>query len=314
MTSGDIITITLNPAVDRVIRVDNLTPGRHLQGRTQARNPGGKGVNVSRVLAGLGVASLATGFLGQTAASVFDPLFAEGLVRNEFVPIHEPTRENITLVDPVAGQDTHIRDVGPMIRRDEVMEFEHHLLQLARHARIVIFSGSLPPGYPLDALRTLLEKLSARNVRVVLDTSGPTLHALADLPFWLLKPNEAELEDLLGRSLKTSEERFAATRALTDRVEMVLLSRGAEGAMLATRQEVLHASSAEAPGPIRNTVGCGDVLLGVFVAGLMRGASRRDALCDAVAAASAAAVDESPACYDPTVHATLRDGMIVRKE
>ncbi|MBS3821089.1 MAG: 1-phosphofructokinase, partial [Phycisphaerae bacterium] len=107
-----IVTITLNPAIDRAIRVQNLRPGGHVTGRTVSRVAGGKGVNVSRVLAAMGLGSTAMGLLGRDNASAFTDVFAGGAVRDGFLRVAGSTRDNVTVIDDATGQDTHIRDAG----------------------------------------------------------------------------------------------------------------------------------------------------------------------------------------------------------
>jgi fructose-1-phosphate kinase PfkB-like protein len=135
------------------------------------------------------------------------------------------------------------------------------------------------------------------------DTSGEALRATAGKPVWLLKPNAEELQTLAGRPLPTRDDQLVAARELTATAEWVLLSLGADGAMLVGRDAAWSAAAPLPADQVRNTVGCGDVLLGAFVAAIHQGQSPENALADAVATATAAAAHPATAVF----HQELRD-------
>ncbi len=311
--SPTIVCVSLNPAIDRVIETPELTLGAHQQGRDVSRTPGGKAVNVSRVLAALNTASVATGFLGAENRSAFAPAFASPLVRDEFFTLDGWTRENVTLADPVAAQETHIRCGGLAPSERFVERLARKLDLLCRSDATVVFAGSLPPEMTPETFRSLVDVCLDAGARAAVDTHGPALAAVADCPLWLVKPNAAELAQLAGRELGDEAELFRAARALTDHVEMVLLSRGEKGACLFTRDEALSAVAAVPQEDLRNTVGCGDALLAAFVAGLCSGAGLRDALAGAVATASASACTLRSATFEPDVRDALRETVAVRE-
>lgn len=294
-----IITVSLNPAIDRTLEVENFTLGAHQVGREIRRTPGGKAVNVSRVLAALGVGSIATGFLGEDNRSGFEALFHKTLVNDQFFTLPGRTRENVTIADQASHQETHIRDIGLEIPRRHLDRLDKKLKLLARTDSIVIFSGSLPPGIDAEDVRQLVDDCIQAGARVAVDTSGPALQAMAGLGLWLVKPNAAELAELLARPLQDAVEQVQAARDLAARVAVVLLTRGAEGAYLVTAELALHAKVHVPPDRVCNTVGCGDALLGAFVAGVWRGLGHREALVQAVAAATASACTLGPAEVNP---------------
>jgi 1-phosphofructokinase len=319
-----VVTVGLNPAVDRAIAVDGLTVGAHQVGRELSCTAGGKSVNVSLVLAALGVPSSATGFLGADNRAIFAQAFAGAggpsvRIADEFQTLPGRTRENITLLDTCSGQETHIRLPGLAVDSPAQGRLAERLRGLTdlggvgapsagkRPAApcVAIFSGSLPPGAGPVALGRLIDLCRAAGAKVAVDAGGPSLATATARPLWLVKPNIQELAELAGRPLGSFAEQLAAARELAGRVEMVLLSRGDQGACMVTRAGAMSAMVTLPPGSVRNTVGCGDALLASFVAALMRGRDLRQALTAAVACASACACTAATARFDPAVMADL---------
>ena len=306
MPTPSIITVSLNPAVDRVLEVERFTVGAHQVGREVLRIAGGKAINVSRVLAALEVRSVATGFLGEENRGSFESVLRNPLIVNEFFPLPGRTRENVTIADRASGQETHIRDVGLQVAPRFLERLEKKLRLLETAGSIVIFSGSLPPGITAAEFARLVESCTAADARVAVDTSGDALRAVAGRDLWLVKPNAAELSLLVGQDLPSRDEQLQAARSLTSTVENVLFTRGAEGAWCFTRELALHGRAAISPEQVRNTVGCGDALLGAFVAGVSRETPLRETFRDAVACATASAMTLAPAEFDPAVFDELR--------
>ena len=302
-----IITVSLNPAIDRVLEVEDFTFGAHQPARELSRTPAGKAINVSRVLAALDARSVATGFLGSENRSSYDPLFRDGRISDEFFLLPGRTRENVTIVDRTSGRETHLRDVGLKVERRYLDRLAKKLGLLSRADCIVIFSGSLPPGAEPADLVQLVQVCASAGARVAVDTSGEALRAMAGRPLWLLKPNAAELAALTGRELGSLPEHLDAARELAARVDVVLFTRGEQGAYLFTGELALHAVAPVPAELIRNTVGCGDVLLGTFVAGVCRGRDLRQCLRDAVAFATASACDVATAQFGPELAEKLKD-------
>ena len=302
-----IITVGLNPAIDRVIEVGDLTLGAHQEGREAFRMPAGKALNVSRVLANLGVRSVATGFLGEENRKPFEDLCRDLAITADFFHLPGRTRENVTLVDLRTRQETHIRDVGLKVDAPHLARLTKKLSMMSRPEHIVIFSGSLPPGISPQDFAGLVDVCAAGGARVAVDTTGEALAAMAGKRLWLLKPNAAELSHLAGRELKTLRQQLQAAKQLNDHVEVILFTCGAEGAYLLTRGLALHGRAPLAPQRARNTVGCGDALLGAFVAGVWRKLDMREAFRDAVACASASACTEIPAGFEHDVMNELKE-------
>ncbi len=289
-----LITVTPNPSVDRTLEVPRLAVGQHLKGRLVRVQPGGKGINVARCLAALGVPSIATGLVGSAEMGFFRDSFQGMPVRLELIAAPTATRTNTTLLDPELQTDTHIRETGSPVTGKEVEALRARLGSLASPDAIVVFCGSLPPGMGEEALESLFAACRARGARVAADLNGPDLRAALGARPLLIKPNVEELGECLGRDLQAAggRELVAAAAELLDRVETVLVSRGREGALAVRRGEALAGSVAI--GAPRNTVGCGDAFLAGYLAALWRGDSLRDALRLAVACGAAQALADAP--------------------
>ncbi len=289
-----LVTVTPNTSLDRTLEVPRLAPGGHLKGRLVRLQPGGKGVNVSRCLAALGVPSVATGLVGASELALFRQSFAGSPAGVELVPTGQPTRTCTTLLDPELHTDTHIRELGSPVTAEEVAALRTKLEGLASPDTLIAFCGSLPPGMRDGHLAQLIAACQARGAQVAADLNGPQLAAAIAARPLLIKPNVQELGECLGRDLHGAGEETlaAAAGALLDRVGTVLVTRGRQGALAVRRGEVL-AGSVDVGAP-RNTVGCGDAFLAGYLAALWRGMAFAEAVRLAIACGAAQALADAP--------------------
>ncbi|MEU4426974.1 1-phosphofructokinase family hexose kinase [Actinoplanes sp. NPDC024001] len=264
-----ILTVTLNPSVDRALEVDALVRGEVLRAGDSHIDPGGKGVNVTRALLSNGIRSTAvvpTG--GAEGDQLIDLLKAEG-VDMLAVPIAGRTRSNITLAEP-DGTVTKINEVGPVLSDAEFQQVSEAVLTAAAAADWVVICGSLPPGPGIAAFTDLCERLVAAGTRLAVDSSGPALLAGVTAGASLVKPNREELAEAIGAELCTLGDVVAACEKLRRAgAGTVLASLGADGAVLVDEAGVLAGTS-----PVsvpRSTVGAGDALLAGFLAAGARG-------------------------------------------
>ncbi len=149
VTESPIVTVTLNPSVDRVIEAPRFAVGSNVRGNVVARYPAGKGVVVSRVLATLGSRSIVTGLIGSEELNYFETFLervGEGRIITQFLVARGRTRENITVVDPVEDTETHVREIGFEVREDDVVRITSKVGLLAHRGALMVFSGSIPPG------------------------------------------------------------------------------------------------------------------------------------------------------------------------
>lgn len=294
-----IYTVTLNPAIDYILRLPTLREGETNRAASASLQFGGKGINVSRVLRELGVDSTALGFAaGFTGEALTDFLTARG-IGTRLIPLPEGhTRINVKLktAGGVAGgeaspalTETEINTPGPAVPPACLESLMERLDGLSQ-GDILVLAGSVPPSLPRDIYRRMLERVAGRGVRTVVDAEGALLTEALPLRPFLVKPNRAELEGVFGRPLPTEEElRVAAAHLRELGAENVLVSLGAEGALLLDGNGVFHREAAPAILPV-NTVGAGDSMVAGFLAGLSGGYAH--ALRLAVAAGSATAAAE----------------------
>jgi 1-phosphofructokinase len=278
-----ILTVTLNPSVDRALEVDALVRGEVLRAGDSHIDPGGKGVNVSRALLANGIRSTAvvpTG--GAEGDQLVDLLKGEG-VDMLAVPIAGRTRSNITLAEP-DGTVTKINEVGPVLSEAEFVQVSDAVLTAADTADWVVICGSLPPGPSIAAFAELCERLVRAGTRLAVDSSGAALLAGVAAGAALVKPNREELAEAIGAELRTLGDVIEACERLRKAgAGSVLASLGADGAVLVDGSGVLTGvSPVSVP---RSTVGAGDALLAGF---LSAGACGAAALVEGLAWGAAA--------------------------
>lgn len=263
-----IITVTLNPSLDRTMLVHSLVRGEVLRADATRDDPGGKGVNVARALAADGEQPCAVLPAGGSIGKALVAQLAEAGVQVESVPIQGATRTNITVAEP-DGTTTKLNEPGPYLSGDEIDALLDAVRNLASSGDWVVIGGSLPPGVEPAVVPLFVEAAHASGAKVALDTSGPALRAgLAERPD-LVKPNREELAEAVGRDVATLADVVAACRVLlADGAVRVLCSLGPDGAVYADAEEALHAVAPVTD--VRNTVGAGDALL----AGYLRAAGR----------------------------------------
>lgn len=271
-----ILTVTLNTALDTTYTVDALTPHAVHRVQVATTRAGGKGVNVARVLHALGRDVQATGLVGGAAGDSVEADLRVAGVPTAFVRIALETRRTVTVVDADA---TVFNEPGPRVAAAEWERFLAEYARLVAGARAVALSGSLPPGVPVDAYRTLADM--AGGVPVVLDTAGePLLLGLPGRPA-VVKPNAAELREIAPGSVVDG-----ARELLKRGAAAVVVSRGTDGLTLVTEDEVR-----QAPPPERvagNPTGAGDAVVAALAAGLAAGVPLAEILADGVALGAAA--------------------------
>lgn len=301
MIEWRIVTVTLNPAIDRVLEAPQFKIGSHVRAHRIGWHPAGKGINVARVLGVLGTRCVATGLVGVGELATFEDYLrrvGHGRVTTQLLVVRGATRENITIMDPVLDTETHIRDEGFKVQREDVRRISSKIGMLAREHTIVAICGSIPPGVSLGDLRSILHRCNDQGARVIVDAGPDVLPALRDEPLWMVKLNPEELASLSDMPTESFEDNVAAARAISaagsGSVEYVVATRGAEGAILVGRDVAISARAFVHPGRIANTVGCGDALLAGLLDRWRRTGDWRAALSHGVATATANAVSREP--------------------
>jgi len=255
-----IITVTLNPTLDKTLSVPELKLGTIHRARILREDLGGKGINVSRALRALGIPSKLIGFMaGGTGQIMQNGLQAAGFDIH-FLDVEGETRRNITLLDEASGQYTKINEPGHSVAPHHLAALHDQIAQMAHPGDLWAFCGSLPPGAPTDLYASMVQQVQERDGRAFLDSSGLPLREGVDSHPYAIKPNSEEAAELLGSKLHTDEEHCSAARRLQAKgVSVVALTRGAQGLVLAMGGDVLVATPPQVPA--RSPVGAGDAAL-----------------------------------------------------
>jgi 1-phosphofructokinase len=258
-----IVTLTANPSVDRTLEIPALERGEVVRATAARVHPGGKGVNVARALIANGISAravLPTG--GHEGDQLLDLLSSRGVVVVP-VPIAEPIRENVTIVEP-DGTVTKLNAPGPTLTDKEVTALVEATVEASRDADWVALCGALPPGAPEDLYGSLVKELHAIGVRVAVDASGAALARSIDAGPDLIKPNADELAEAVGAAIRSLHDVVERARGLLGRgVGHVLVSLGEKGAIAVSDAVAIRAWTT--PVVPRSTVGAGDATLAGFL-------------------------------------------------
>ena len=282
-----IYTVTFNPAIDYVVRLGNpLQPGAVNRAAGEDCVLGGKGINVSGVLAQLGVESVALGFIaGETGAWLERGLTAQGL-HTDFIWLENGmTRINVKIK---AGQETELNGAGPNIPESAMQALETKLAALQKDD-VLILAGSIPACLPQSTYERLLARLQGLGVRAVVDATQDLLLKVLPYKPFLIKPNNHELSEIVGHELTTDDEIVAAAAGLQAQGALnVLVSMAGDGALLLDENGAVHRIGCP-KGKVVNSVGAGDSMVAGFVAGYLRTGDYRYALRLGTACGSATA-------------------------
>lgn len=263
-----IYTVTLNPALDYVLRVEDFSEGMTHRAHAAKLLFGGKGINVSTVLTRLGMPTVAMGFVAGFTGDALCAHLAEAGVTQDMIRLEQGmTRINVKLK---TNRETEINGNGPNIS-PEAMAVLMKKLESATDGDTLVLAGSIPSTLPSDTYAQMLDGLKGKEIRVVVDTAGEALmRVLPHRPF-LVKPNLQELSDVVGRALGSDEDVLHAAEELQKQGAVnVLVSLGRGGALLLDEYGMCHRAPAVGGKPV-NTVGAGDSMVAGFLAGLPQG-------------------------------------------
>ena len=259
-----IYTVTLNPAIDYIMRMDELHMGITNRSNSEEYYCGGKGINVSLVLAELDIPSTALGFIAGFVGDAIDKWVANTYVTTDFIRLRDGiSRINVKIK---AGEETEINGQGPDIAEDELealmMKVDH-----IQDGDTLVLAGSIPSTLPDDTYERMLERISDKDVRIVVDATKQLLvNSLKYKPF-LIKPNKQELSEIFDVDVQTKEDIITYAKKLQDMgARNVLISLGGDGAMLVDEDGQIHEAGV-IKDKVVNTVGSGDSMVAGFVAG-----------------------------------------------
>lgn len=277
-----ILTVTLNPAVDKTLNVSDFCIGKDFREEEIHVCAGGKGINVSEVLTHLNIPTLTTGFLGGTSGEFIKQQLDDKKIEHNFVKIKGNTRTSHTIINPRNDKITRVLERGPKINRKELNDFIKKYNLLLKSTSLVVLSGRSIPGAPDDVYANLIKKANKLDIPCILDTSGKAfLEGIKQKPY-IIKPNISEAEELLNIKLNTSEKlKQAAICFYNMGIKIVTISLGSSGAIVYDGKTFYKAIPPKIKR--RSPVGCGDA----FIAGLSSALYNRESIQDAILMATA---------------------------
>ena len=302
-----IITVTLNPALDKTLVLKKVSMGEVNRVDTTRNDMGGKGINVSKVLKELGMISAATGFLGGILEEVFRKELKSIGITDEFQSVTGSTRTNIKVVDEERKEYTDFNEPGPEILPEELSDFYERYHALVKEGDLVVLSGGVSQGVPKEIYGILTKMAKEKGAHVLVDAEGEALvQAIQEIPF-LVKPNEKELAGIVGKETLSVDEMIQEGKKLVQKgIQLVLISRGAEGSILLTGAHTYVAEGLKVP--VRSTVGAGDAMVAALTFGLEMNMSPKEMLIFAQASGAAAVMKEgTQAATKEEIYAHLKE-------
>lgn len=282
-----IYTVTLNPALDKTVEIPSLTVDSVNRITTMRTDPGGKGINVSKVIKKLGGESTAAGILGGNTGRAISLALEAMEIKTGFWFVEGETRTNLKVIDPVNHTNTDLNEPGITVSGEILEGLLQELLLEVNEGDIVVLSGSLPKGSPKDTYAAWVRALKKAGAKVILDADGELLAEGLKASPYLIKPNNHELSALMGEKLETPTELEKAARDLMEKysIAKIVISMGGAGALYITEEETLYAEGLKVP--VKSTVGAGDSVVAALAVAEESGKSLEDTVRLSTAAGAA---------------------------
>ena len=266
-----IITVTMNPAIDKTIELDTFIHGDLNRIQKVILDAGGKGINVSKTIKALGGESIATGFLGGRNGEYIQEVLHKLSIQTDFVKNQEETRVNTKIVE-TAGLVTELNEKGATIDLNAMGELLMKLISCLKNDSLLVLSGSIPQGVPKTIYRSLTELAHAMDAKVFVDADGELFAEALNAKPDIVKPNRGELEKYFGYAMKTEEQILEAGKRLMEKgVKTVIISLGSDGAYFMDKEHTLYSPSVSVKA--NSTVGAGDAMVAAFSYGIDQGLS-----------------------------------------
>ncbi|EOH90046.1 1-phosphofructokinase [Enterococcus pallens] len=255
-----IYTVTLNPSIDYIVHVNQLAIGDINRMNSDLKLPGGKGINVSRILKRIDSTSTALGFVGGFTGQFIKDWLQKEEINTDFTAVKDDTRINIKLK---AAEETEINGLGPTISADEMCNLEQSLAKISSED-VVVLSGSKPASVPTGFYQKLIEIIRGKGATFVIDTTGDDLMTALPQEPLLVKPNNHELADLYNTAFQSIEDIFPyGRRLLQEGAQYALVSMAGDGALLFTKDGIYQSNVLKRT--VKNSVGAGDSMIAGFV-------------------------------------------------
>ena len=255
-----IVTVTMNPAIDKTVEIDSLLPGGLNRIRKVEYDAGGKGINVSKTICELGGASIATGFLSGNSGKTIESVLNARNIQNDFIWVEGETRTN-TKVFESNGAVTELNEPGPVIGQEQMDALLKKLDNYAGEDTLFILAGSIPAGVDKNIYAQIIRMVHAKGARVLLDADGELFRNALEAAPDIIKPNRVELEEYAGIDYRASEsELLELAKKLMDKgIETVAVSMGKSGAMFVRRGYGVKCPALAVKA--HSTVGAGDAMV-----------------------------------------------------
>ncbi|NJW52525.1 1-phosphofructokinase family hexose kinase [Salinimicrobium oceani] len=281
-----IITLTANPALDIYSTTPKLVPNEKLRCQLPILNPGGGGINVSRVIKRLGGKSTAVYAKGGHTGKLFSDLLSKEGIDEDPVLVKNDLRQNFSITETSSNELYRFGFPGAELESDEYEALLEKVDQ-CKSGSFLVASGSLPPGAPNDFYARAAARANKCGLKFILDTSGRSYRGVLEEGVYLLKPNKNELQDLTGKVAETREEQKAQLLELLNRysIHIIVLSLGAEGAIVASHGKVRHYQAPKVEHV--SSIGAGDSMVAGMVYSLANGNSIEKAVLLGLACGSA---------------------------
>lgn len=281
-----IVTLTMNPAVDKTVVIDNFEVNKVNRVAAIRLDAGGKGINVSKVIGSLGGKSKALGILAGRAGEYVKEELNRLEIDNEFVFVAGETRTNIKIVDGIRGTNTDINEAGPVITEVNLAKLLDKTISKLTNDSILVLSGSVPQNIDKAIYKTLILSAKERGVKTILDADGELLKEGLMAGPYLVKPNIYELERLFDKKINSIDEAILTAKEIFNYdVHQVVISLGGDGAIFMTRDYTAIAEGLKVK--VISTVGGGDAMVAALALSLFKGSSIEDTIKLAIATSAA---------------------------
>lgn len=307
-----IITITMNPAIDKTVEIDQFVHGGLNRIRSVTKDAGGKGINVSKTIKALGGESLATGFLGGQTGAEIKAILEKSEILEEFVMIEAESRVNTKVVE-CKGIVTELNESGPSIPKD-AMELLFKILEKhLRSGQVLVLSGSVPKGVSKDIYKELTEYAHEKGAIVFVDAEGELFESALLAKPDIVKPNKEELEKYVGHPLDKEEEIVQVGAELLEKgVKTVIISLGADGAYFIDKEHTLYSPGLTVK--VSSTVGAGDAMVAAFSLGVNQGLPKEECAKLAMATSAGAVTTVGTKPPEKDVVSELREQVVLVKK
>lgn len=305
------ITVTLNPSIDRRYNIKNFERGKVFRADDFQYTPGGKGLNVAKVIKALNEPVVATGFLGGRAGSYIEEKLDEMNIMHNFISIDGETRSCLAIISD-NGSQTEILESGPLISQTDMQRFYKLYEELIIQDEIICISGSMPKDMEVETYKNLIEIANKEGKKILLDTSGEALRKGMEARPYLIKPNKEELENLIGNVISTEEDIIkAVSPMIKEGINIVVVSLGKEGCLVFNDNYMYRVETPKVKAV--NPVGSGDAMIAGFAVSLKRNYKFKDMLKLAAACGTANALEEETGKVDINNINRLIEDIVIKK-